>query len=1074
MEINSDNSSDEETVTMGRVSTLRQPDSGDLTPVSPIITNSVERTVDGFSSPYRPNTLRLASIHSPGTPTKMTSAGAPRRSSGLGMHMLFPTVEKSTHPATKVVDRLQPKNPTPAAAVVTKNNESAIPQVKPSVVPITRRSAEVMGQLAYSDKGKETVVTGDNTFSSKKSRAQMADSYNPIIKELLPKKPVLDLYAVPQSQSYLPPPALEMGQNTLKPYLKPTGRAATRMSAQAAPLKAIPPKSILLQGVQIGKYFQAADLNFGRPISDHLRLHIKFVQQCFELSGLRDGKERMRFNASEIDVMEHREQDTLAILCIMPKDTMEQLFEESTFDPSSPNKELSRIVLCWSTESTVNKQIMSLLLSLLKGTVATSPLDIDMYKRYVGEFTKMSSIDLISSSDDERVDLRKRDDSNIDNDGLGFLTKPTLFGGVIGSSKAATPSSRRKSTPSRSSIWSMVCTERPGSPSKGRCDNSDDSDSSMNVSRARSKRRGTMGPSIGNSTPRVFSSIYNKSGYELRNTTRVTMSELSPNEEAEHGDLVLSDDDRKAEALQHKYRCLGQTRLFEYPPGGAKRISVTGSDISRLFANEFLNDTIIEFYMRYISENLKVSDPELFEQCFFFNTFFFRKLSHLEKSLPPSGSRENPLEQVHGRLKKWTANVNLFDKKYIFVPINERLHWYLAIIANPGELLKRATIVDDDKNDSAAGNPGGSAEEPVDNPAEDIIPKDDGQSDKDVDIENPDDSDHPTNTLSEYFGVKSSSKAVAKSVSASKHANGDAEMREASSPPPETSTEDLIRAVAAAKRLKMTNYEQGPSISAPVTAPYDIVDDVDMLSDDQKERCKSASPRSHEVIDLSSPCPNPRAGNRPRPRGTGLAQVKPPVVSLEFMGEVVDIPKSRYKDPLTRPSIIILDSLGSKHMQTFRLLRGFMNAEASSRYNVNTSFDEKGNYAKVPLQTNNCDCGVFLLHYIEQFLKSHAQIIELAVNSVPMQNWFESDLMKQKRSDMLALAIRLSDEHSSQKQKTEEPASLEPRAEADVSKVENSSGSATAPNPEVSESPPNEEPIDSTMDTIPESPPAVA
>lgn len=35
-------------------------------------------------------------------------------------------------------------------------------------------------------------------------------------------------------------------------------------------------------------------------------------------------------------------------------------------------------------------------------------------------------------------------------------------------------------------------------------------------------------------------------------------------------------------------------------------------------------------------------------------------------------------------MKNWTKNVNLFEKDFIIVPINESCHWFLAIICFPG------------------------------------------------------------------------------------------------------------------------------------------------------------------------------------------------------------------------------------------------------------------------------------------------------------------------------------------------------------------------------------------------------
>ena len=42
-------------------------------------------------------------------------------------------------------------------------------------------------------------------------------------------------------------------------------------------------------------------------------------------------------------------------------------------------------------------------------------------------------------------------------------------------------------------------------------------------------------------------------------------------------------------------------------------------------------------------------------------------------------------------VQKWTANkgIDIFEKKFIFIPINEALHWSLCVVVNPGYILNR-------------------------------------------------------------------------------------------------------------------------------------------------------------------------------------------------------------------------------------------------------------------------------------------------------------------------------------------------------------------------------------------------
>ncbi|KAK8943312.1 putative ubiquitin-like-specific protease 2B [Platanthera guangdongensis] len=73
----------------------------------------------------------------------------------------------------------------------------------------------------------------------------------------------------------------------------------------------------------------------------------------------------------------------------------------------------------------------------------------------------------------------------------------------------------------------------------------------------------------------------------------------------------------------------------------------------------------------------------------FFNCFFFRKLADLDKD-PESISEGRAAYQ---RVRKWTRKLNIFEKDYLFIPVNFSLHWSLLVICHPGEII---TFEDDD------------------------------------------------------------------------------------------------------------------------------------------------------------------------------------------------------------------------------------------------------------------------------------------------------------------------------------------------------------------------------------------
>mmetsp|Transcript_14608 Transcript_14608/g.29955 ORF Transcript_14608/g.29955 Transcript_14608/m.29955 type:complete len:1037 (-) Transcript_14608:8-3118(-) len=109
------------------------------------------------------------------------------------------------------------------------------------------------------------------------------------------------------------------------------------------------------------------------------------------------------------------------------------------------------------------------------------------------------------------------------------------------------------------------------------------------------------------------------------------------------------------------------------PFGGAKqsskdRVTIIAGDLEKLNPGEFLNDNLIDFWMKWIVRGNRF--PGKFK---FFTSHFFSTL------------REEGVDAV----KRWTKDPKgLLQRDFIFCPINESFHWSLAIICNPGFLLR--------------------------------------------------------------------------------------------------------------------------------------------------------------------------------------------------------------------------------------------------------------------------------------------------------------------------------------------------------------------------------------------------
>ncbi|XP_029705420.1 sentrin-specific protease 6 isoform X2 [Takifugu rubripes] len=124
-------------------------------------------------------------------------------------------------------------------------------------------------------------------------------------------------------------------------------------------------------------------------------------------------------------------------------------------------------------------------------------------------------------------------------------------------------------------------------------------------------------------------------------------------------------------------------KLMVYPPPPAKGgITVTNEDLHCLNDGEFLNDVIIDFYLKYlVLEKLKKEDAL---RIHIFSSFFYKRLNQRERRNVADAANLPIHKRKHNRVKTWTRHVDLFQKDFIFVPINEAAHWYLAVICFPG------------------------------------------------------------------------------------------------------------------------------------------------------------------------------------------------------------------------------------------------------------------------------------------------------------------------------------------------------------------------------------------------------
>ncbi len=152
---------------------------------------------------------------------------------------------------------------------------------------------------------------------------------------------------------------------------------------------------------------------------------------------------------------------------------------------------------------------------------------------------------------------------------------------------------------------------------------------------------------------------------------------------------------------------LDKLKCFMPPEGGRGSIKFALRDYFKLRPMEFLNDSCIDYFMKGIDMRLKEELPSAWDRCYFFNSFFYKKLtdnqsvviSEETKALAgmPLGDMDQASLQAlrcYDLTKSWTKNVDLFEKDYLFIPVCEKLHWSLLIVCHPGRGVVKGNTSD--------------------------------------------------------------------------------------------------------------------------------------------------------------------------------------------------------------------------------------------------------------------------------------------------------------------------------------------------------------------------------------------
>ena len=130
--------------------------------------------------------------------------------------------------------------------------------------------------------------------------------------------------------------------------------------------------------------------------------------------------------------------------------------------------------------------------------------------------------------------------------------------------------------------------------------------------------------------------------------------------------------------ISHKHLCRYQCEKTT--------IQFTYNDLGRLIEGEYLNDSIIEFYMTKI---LYEAPPHVATQIYVYSSFFYKQYTdNLQRITNRKEPAKNKREKAFQSVSSWTRGVNIFEKSMVMIPINDHCHWSLAIVCNLNQFLK--------------------------------------------------------------------------------------------------------------------------------------------------------------------------------------------------------------------------------------------------------------------------------------------------------------------------------------------------------------------------------------------------
>ncbi|XP_032952403.1 sentrin-specific protease 6 isoform X1 [Rhinolophus ferrumequinum] len=435
-------------------------------------------------------------------------------------------------------------------------------------------------------------------------------------------------------------------------------------------------------------------------------------------------------------------------------------------------------------------------------------------------------------------------------------------------------------------------------------------------------------------------------------------------------------------------------KLIVYPPPPAKGgISVTNEDLHCLSEGEFLNDVIIDFYLKYlVLEKLKKEDAD---RIHIFSSFFYKRLNQRERRNHDT-TNLSIQQKRHGRVKTWTRHVDIFEKDFIFVPLNEAAHWFLAVVCFPG-LEKPKYEPNPHYHENTAMQKCSTVEDSC--------------------------ISSPSASEMDSCSQNSSAKPVIKKMLNKKHCVAviDSSAEQEESDP--RYRRNICSVKCSLKKINHTASENEESNKGE-SACQKVVDRTKSENGLQNEYLSSMHHTDGlSKIRLNYSDESAEASKMLEDELIDFSEDQDNQDDSSDDGFLADdncnseIGQWHLKPTICKqPCILLMDSLrGPSRSNVVKILREYLEVEWEVKKGSKRSFSKdvmKGSNPKVPQQNNFSDCGVYILQYVESFFENPILNFELPMN---LANWFPPPRMRTKREEIRNIILKLQESQSKDK-----------------------------------------------------------